>query len=454
MAEPHSSSAPSSSTANQDASGAASSSSASSSRVRREEESRRDQPNLGPPSSSVVFRGIVRGVVDNASPVVRDDAWSCLVVLFTFWFFVSLTMILGVYGSTNLLIAPYSSILLQPSPLFVQSLQVENLESKPGIVLYGTYGTPALDAFIVWTETHNVTISSDSHEASTIEWKYYLNTGSQVNISYSLSPESSSIYLVIAEGNEGLSQWLEEPTYPNSSLSWNNIHGTGMITQDIFSSSSYYVAVGNLNEEVEVEMTIRVRAAWYNTTDAYYKCTLNSKPCSMSVFFQQNAAVNTSSNEWYVKLSYGPRWVTYIFGMGGMTVAMFFVFNYLNKLHFAPDDRARGSEETAPQRAPLLSYKDDDLSSWGSSYESLPHDEEDLDYTGSTIDGKSLGDGETSNNTRRLCAICFDAPRDCFFLPCGHCVACFECATRIAEAEGTCPVCNRRMKKVRKIFTV
>lgn len=32
------------------------------------------------------------------------------------------------------------------------------------------------------------------------QWKYYLNRGSEVNISYSLSSENSSLYLVIAEG--------------------------------------------------------------------------------------------------------------------------------------------------------------------------------------------------------------------------------------------------------------
>lgn len=117
---------------------------------------------------------------------------------------------------------------------------------------------------------------------------------------------------------------------------------------------------------------------------------------------------------------------------GGLTLLMFWVFNYLNKLQCAHEDGVGvRSEGTAPERAPLISRKDDDLSSWGSSYDSLPQDEEDLDFlTGGSIDGKLLGDGETSNNTRRLCAICFDAPRDCFFLPCGHCVACFACGTR------------------------
>lgn len=111
---------------------------------------------------------------------------------------------------------------------------------------------------------------------------------------------------------------------------------------------------------------------------------------------------------------------------------VFWSFNLLNKLQSAHEGGAgHRSGGTEPQRAPLLSHKDDDLSSWGSSYDSLPQDEEDLDFLpGDPIGEKLSGDGQTSNSTRRLCAICFDAPRDCFFLPCGHCVACFACGTR------------------------
>ncbi|KAK2361089.1 RING/U-box superfamily protein [Trifolium repens] len=401
--------------------------------------------------------------ITDDSSIVRDDKWSCLAVIFSLWFFVAVTMIMGVYGSMSVALGPCSSIVFQPNPVFVQYVKVENLQENPGLILYGTYQYPSLDVVSTWRETYNISIPYGSEK----EWKYYLNRGSEVNISYSLSSENSSIYLAIAEGAESLSVWLADPTYPNTTLSWNMIHGTGMITQEIFRSSSYYVALGNLEqEEVEVELNLTVKAFLHNTTNAYYKCALtSSSPCSLNIFFPDgNAAVlvspapqqNTSNEEWYVKLSYGPRWLTYIFGIGGLTVIMFWAFNFLNKLQSAHDDRVGSrSEGTGPDQAPLLSRKDDDLSSWGSSYDSLPQDEEDLDFlVGGSTDGKCLGDGETSNNTRRLCAICFDAPRDCFFLPCGHCVACFECGTRIAEAAGTCPVCRRNMKKVRKIFTV
>ncbi|XP_010495684.1 PREDICTED: uncharacterized protein LOC104772813 [Camelina sativa] len=38
--------------------------------------------------------------------------------------------------------------------------------------------------------------------------------------------------------------------------------------------------------------------------------------------------------------------------------------------------------------------------------------------------------GNGYNQTRRLCAICFNAPRECIFFPCGHCVSCYECGTK------------------------
>ncbi|XP_057435239.1 E3 ubiquitin-protein ligase APD2-like [Lotus japonicus] len=455
MAEPHSAAAPpppTSSADNRDASTSGENAAENGSRDGlRSPESRR---------VNITF-GRSRWSLGADSAVNRDDRWSCFAVIFSFWFFVSVTLILGVYGSMIVVLGPESSIAFQPSPVFVQYVKVENLDAKPGPILYGTYQYPPLDVVTTWGETRNVSLPSGSHK----EWRYYLNRGSQVNISYRLIPESSSIFLIIADGTEGLSVWLENPTHPNTTLSWNIIQGTGMITQEIFSSTSYYVALGNLGEEVEVELNLSVRAFVHNTTNAYYKCALTSSPCSLNIFFPNgNAAVlvspapqqNTSNNEWYVKLSYGPRWMTYIFGIGGLTLLLFWTFNYLNKLHCAHEDRAGvGSEGNGPQREPLLSRKDDDLSSWGSSYDSLSQDEEDLDFhIGGSVDGKLLVDGETSNNTRRLCAICFDAPRDCFFLPCGHCAACFPCGTRIAEASGTCPVCRRNMKKVRKIFTV
>ncbi|KAJ6746948.1 E3 UBIQUITIN-PROTEIN LIGASE APD1-RELATED [Salix koriyanagi] len=394
---------------------------------------------------------------------IRDCTWYCVVLVFTFCVFVSMTLILGVYGAMRLSLGPKCSILLQPNPIFVQSIKVEQLyDTNPGLMLYGFSKPPQLDVVQTWSSTLNFSVLAGFHK----DFVYFLNEGSQINISYRVNSPSSSVFLVIAQGIEGLSQWLEDPTYPNTTLSWNVIQGSGFVQQGIFKSASYYIAVGNLNsEKIEVQLALRVRSFQYNTTEAYYKCTFSDGKCSLNIMFPNgNVAVLNSfgpeegseSDEWNVKVSYVPRWTTYIAGIGGTTVLILAAFNFLKKFQCDREDGTRLLfGEVEAERAPLLSCKDDDLSSLGSSYDSVSNNEEDLEdfLAAGSMEGKSR-DGENDNNTCRLCAICFDAPRECFFLPCGHCVACFACGTRIAEADSTCPVCSRNLKKVRKIFTV
>ncbi|XP_043724047.1 E3 ubiquitin-protein ligase APD2 isoform X3 [Telopea speciosissima] len=402
-----------------DPSGSAPSSSSSSlSEPVQEEENHTGQeqsPELQQQRTSVSYRVNI-SISDVASAEMGDDAWSFLVVLLSFWFFsASMTVIMGFYGSMNLQFGPSYSRLVQVNSIFVQDIKVrEVVDQKSGPILYGFYKPPPLDVETTWSETRNISIPPNDHK----EWIYYLNEGSEINISYSVKSQSSSpLSLVIAKGKENLVEWIEDPSYPNTTLSWNIIHGNGMIQQKIFKSSDYYVAVGNLNSE-EAEAT---------------------------------------DENWCTKLSYGPRWITYFVGSGGMTILILLAYKICNKfLSTAEEGTQFQAGDVRSERAPLLSQKDE-LSSLGSSYESVSHDEDDdLEewLVASSLDSKPLKDGDNSNNPRRFCAICFDSPRDCFFLPCGHCAACFTCGTRIAEEAGMCPICRRKMKKVRKIFTI
>ncbi|XP_077214450.1 E3 ubiquitin-protein ligase APD2-like isoform X2 [Tasmannia lanceolata] len=397
-------------------------------------------------------------ISDSASSHLTDEAWSCIALLVTFWFFASMTLILGFYGSSNLQLGPNCSKLLQANSFFVQEIKVKaDSEYQHAPMLYGFVKTPPLDVQTTWSETHNVTIMANLHK----EWIYHLNKGSEVNISYSVRSDGSSpLSLVIAQGKESIIEWMEDPEYPNTTLSWNIIRGNGLIQQKILKSSDYYIAVSNLNSEVtEVQLNFSIHAFLYNTTGACYKCSLNHNLCGLKLLiFRANAAVlvtpgpeeATENNSWYVKLSYGPRWITYFIGSGGMTVIILLALKMCGKFESSRRDRT-----VATERTPLLTHKDDDSLSWGSSYDSISHDEEDLEdgSAEASLEAKSLKEGENIN-PRRLCVICFDAPRDCFFLPCGHCAACFKCGTRITEEAGTCPICRRKMKKVRKIFAV
>lgn len=118
---------------------------------------------------------------------------------------------------------------------------------------------------------------------------------------------------------------------------------------------------------------------------------------------------------------------------GIMTILILSAFRFFNKFEIT-DENPMGFQagELGTERAPLLLHKDDDISSWGSSYDSVSQDDEELEaqLAMNGIEGQQITEEENINNPRRLCVICFDAPRDCFFLPCGHCAACFTCGTR------------------------
>ncbi|KAG2335049.1 hypothetical protein Bca52824_006229 [Brassica carinata] len=386
----------------------------------------------------------------NTSTTSPEDPWSCVVVVATFCVFVSMTLILGLYGTTNVWLGPNSSFLIKPTSLFVQTVIVEELGNKgSGLMLYGFNQPPQLHVLANWSEVHYLAVPNDSYKY----WIQYLNKGSRVKVSYNVESLPSSLYLVIAQGVDGLSEWVQDPTRPDTTLSWHLISDSGFIEQDITKSSSYYIAVGNVYlNEVKATIDIQVEGVLYDTTNAYYNCTFPNDKCTLRVpLFGTNAAVltspgpklNNSKNEFCAKLSYEPRWIAYIICMGVVTALLLILSSVFNKRQQAVSE----NDETVDENddvAPLIPGKDDDNSSWCSSYSSILTSTEELEGA----------HGDAQSSTRYLCAICFDAPRDCFFLSCGHCVACFQCGTRIAETSGFCPVCRRKIRKVKKIFNV
>ncbi|KZV33123.1 hypothetical protein F511_03389 [Dorcoceras hygrometricum] len=421
-----------------------------------------------PPFSHPVFPRRDRECTDNSSSHrdssmattsgrssgVRCGVWTGVVVALVFYLFASITSIFGVYATENLRLGPYSSILINPNHFVVESVKVEELEQKNDLMLYSFHKPPPLGSVINWIDSHKITFPASTHK----EWIFYLNEGSRINISYSVnSQRSSSLVLVIAEGNEGLDAWLDNPSDPNTALSWSIIHGNGTFQYGMPKSSSYFIAVGNLNYEVveatdklfidvgcarQVELKIGIKSLRYNTTEAYHQCNLAEGECTVNLFFlSDNAALLTSPGqvsgmshgEWSVKIVYGPRWSVYLVGIG-VVASIVLLINHILKSFQSTNQQNRIGPAglTGSERTPLLVQKDDNFSSEGSSYASDSDDEEYLGQVqdGDTQNGKPVRDDEYNSDVRRLCAICFDAPRDCFFIPCGHCMACFGCATR------------------------
>ncbi|XP_022873683.1 uncharacterized protein LOC111392552 [Olea europaea var. sylvestris] len=278
-------------------------------------------------------------------------------------------------------------------------------------------------------------------EPSPPDWIHFLNAGSQINISYNVNPPRSSfLVLVIAQGNEGLAQWIEDPSYPNTTLSWNIIHGEiSYLCCLIFLFYPNQLLI-NLSDillspiwikypPVFVHLNFRIKDFLYNTTGSYYKCTPAHIQCVFSLHFpSENSALLTfpgrksgmASVGWHIRLSYGPRWIIYIGGLGT-------ICNVAAKI------RAEINLELCSLREILSFYKKTVICQAGVRLMTLSHKTISFAKKGGwgvLVEEKPVKDGEYSNNMMRLCAICYDAPRDSFFLPCGHCVACFACATR------------------------
>ncbi|XP_054799080.1 E3 ubiquitin-protein ligase APD2-like isoform X2 [Prosopis cineraria] len=392
----------------------------------------------------------------------RDDVWSCLIILVTFWLVATMGLVLGIYGTTTLQLGPYSSVLIQVNSMFVQSITVEHVdEPKPGIMLYGFDESPGLDVKMNWSKSYSGSLQHNFYK----EWIFYLNKHSQLDIFYNVkSPRLSYLSLVIAQGREQLFEWIEKPSFPNTTLSWNIIYGRNNITQKISDPFSYYVVLANSQtEDVEVELKFSVDAVLYNTSNAINRCSPDSSLCRLDLFLSQSGSAvlttpapsqgNFEAELFHVKLSYAPRWITYFVASGILTLLIFFILRCCKVFQRDGSDMESFQQvRVVSERAPLLlGDKNDDVSSLGSSYESFTSEEEDLTEL---LKGKPLKEGEAEKSLKHLCVICFDAPRDCFFLPCGHCAACFECGTRVVDEASPCPICRRRIKKVRKVFTV
>ncbi|CAH2058841.1 unnamed protein product [Thlaspi arvense] len=366
-----------------------------------------------------------------------------LTLCFVLFGSVATMMIMGYYRPHHVLMGPSSSLLMEPSPIFVQSVKVKDLDdSKSGLELFGFYKTPSLDAVVNWSESRSVSVPHRSFKA----WPFYLNEGASLNISYTVKPEDRPVRLVVKQGKASESL-LQEPVY-DTALSWNVVRGSGKVEVKISSSSSYYVAVANSKlKDIEVELDIAVRAVLYDSKDPFYKCTFSNGECTFDAMSLSGTSIVLTSpvpkqgapvedGEWFIQLSYQPRWMAYVIITGFLCCFALLVIQLMNWLWLKLE---RALTDNDSPRRPLLANKDDDGSSMGSSNESFVDDADLEDLSGNGVED---------------CIMCFEARRDCFFLPCGHCVTCYECGTMIEDVTGVCPMCRKKIKKVKRIYTV
>ena len=62
--------------------------------------------------------------------------------------------------------------------------------------------------------------------------------------------------------------------------------------------------------------------------------------------------------------------------------------------------------------------------------------------TKSVVDLKTVEDDTTTQAPEAVCIICSERPRDTYFKPCFHIVACSQCAPSVKD----CLICNERVE--------
>ncbi|XP_057816174.1 E3 ubiquitin-protein ligase APD2 isoform X3 [Cryptomeria japonica] len=354
-----------------------------------------------------VYGGVTRGYYYTYSfpqHESREECWACMIIPITFWIFASLTLSLGVYGTSQLVLAPNYSHLIEASPIFVKEIQ----------------------EFAVW-----------------------LNAGSK----FWLSCEDKSfgfldILLVVLKGEESLQEWIQDPSNPHLGLLRLKISGYGETEYIVKEDGNYYFVVGNFNQHsAEVVMRLNFTSKMYNTQTANYKCSMGKGLCAVKLSILQNsyALLTTPSGSnitggrsvWSVELSYGARLLTYIIILGVIILVVYCIFRILGHLDQTTQTNTEPEES---ERTPLIPPKEStsDLSTYGT----LGQDQE----SGLNSSTEDLYDG-------KICVICYDEPRSCFFVPCGHCATCYTCGQRIEIGENkTCPICRHTISKVKRLY--
>lgn len=366
----------------------------------------------------------------------------CVVFAF-FAFFLSLWMLFGLYGNQELEMGMFYSRVVNANSLFVKEIKVQNLRDI-GPVAYSFSTRPELASPVPEKRIQHIAIERRHHQRHI----YWLNKGSYIEISCTLEdsePGTDSLIVAIVKGEDGFQNWKGDPANPDSALRWKRIRDKGSLSLTVKEADDYSIVFGNLNNR---KMTLSINREFRHAlhsgknakfewssqlTDTYKFPVALGRPTYVLL---KSPVVNQHGvDEWKVKVSYVPRWITYIL-LWGM-VAAGLLSTRASELR-----QASSQAPTTQEHAPLVA---DDAAHHPGQTPSAPVD--------------PFMQADAANNRRaglsedQLCTICLDAPKDCFFDPCGHRCTCYSCGMKIQRGDSNrCPMCRQTIRTVRRIY--
>ncbi|XP_068303092.1 E3 ubiquitin-protein ligase APD2-like isoform X1 [Pyrus communis] len=377
-----------------------------------------------------------------ARPQRCQETWARLLTPLTLWICVSVSLRYGYYGDRRMELGPSSSRLMKASAVFVKHVEVRDVDRK-GVSLYAFSEEPKLNPQSNWSVHDYLILGSYNRKG----FSFWLNKGSSLSMKLEAHATIlNQLQVVMLKGEQNVEILQPEQTSSQDSLALNEPKIGKEAEYNIEEDDKYYLEFINTDPRSLIALVnVSVSSTMYDVTKAKDVCSTTKGSCRLSLVFPNTHYVilttpnNGDLGEWYIELSFVARVVTYIAILGFIVVVIFLILKYLG----ACDGEDRTLVETAVEEVnetyPIVPQKTILRQTYGTN-------EEDEDSGASSSSSEELYD-------EKLCVICYDEQRNSFFVPCGHCATCYDCAQRIMDGENkVCPICRRLIHKVRKLF--
>ncbi|XP_016741409.1 E3 ubiquitin-protein ligase APD1 isoform X2 [Gossypium hirsutum] len=330
------------------------------------------------------------------------DTWTRVLPALTLWICVSVILRYGYYGNCSMVLGPSSSRLMKASSVFVQQVQVRD-ENWKGALVYVFPEKPELSNEVNWNFSNYLIVGAYDRKG----YSLWLNKGSRIHIRWATQPSRlDKIELIIIKGEKKPETLLPERTVPFGALFLNEPVTGKEAEYNIEEDDKYSVGLINWNpRSIIITFSLNVTSKVYDVTKASDMCSTLNGSCRLQLQFPhtQYVIVSTPDNG----------------DIAGREISW-----------------RTETDPILPEKSVRLTY--------GTTAED---DNDDAETGSSSSSSEDLYDA-------KLCVICYDDQRNCFFVPCGHCATCYDCAQRIMEEENkVCPICRRLIHKVRRLFS-
>ncbi|XP_050364790.1 E3 ubiquitin-protein ligase APD3-like isoform X2 [Argentina anserina] len=374
-------------------------------------------------------------------PLRWQETFARLLTPLTLWICVSVSIRYGYYGDNCITLGPSSSRLMKASSVFVQQVEVRDVDKK-GVSLYALSEEPKLSHQVDWNVSNYLIIGAYSRKG----YSFWLNKGSRISMRLEAHPTHvNQLQVVMLKGERKFE--LLQPEQASSGNAFNESKIGKEAVYSIEEDDRYYLDIINTNpKSIIITVNMNVSSKMYDTTKAKAICSTATKgsSCQLRLIFPNtHYVILTTPNNgdllgWYIELSFVARVITYIGILGFIVVMIFLILKYLGACDVESSSVVEFSRQEINETYPIVPRK--------TVPQTYGTNEEDDDSGASSSSSEELYD-------EKLCVICYDEQRNCFFVPCGHCATCYDCAQRIMEGESkVCPICRRLIHKVRRLF--